>query len=610
MVSAVKSIGRTVPVLVFLAGLTACSWWRGPRGGEPVGPRLTSFDDLLPADISAILYLPDLSRMKERFDKTELARRLREQELSGAWRRVEFLRPWVRAAYNQIVEQVDELACGRYAGETDGEWFLIARLNQPARVVLSHLHKKVLPRVSDEIPAIRLESGRSGGRRLYEWRTAGQGVAKTIAAYTLADGLLVMGSDPDFVRRAIDRRPLWWLFSRGRSGEERLDTAMESRRLVEAFRPESDVFAWLRMARNENRQREPAPSRLARIAARLREIVASRIEVASVNLECTPPQITGRWRVVSTQRHANEQQAQPPPFDFAALVPRTARTFIAIHRLPLGDVLLDELRDVLSDALSPGAADNLRDLLPILKVIPGLSSLGRAFESFDGRLAYCSLPVDAGEKVDRCIFVALENPAALQLTLRFVPSFLSRVLESSEYRDVPYLHAKVPLPWSADGILIFVVRGALAITVHKPILEEVIDVAGEGASLAGLPIVGRLRPLPRDSVLAEFYTQRGPKLNDASKDDISAEEGLEIPWLRSMFGDKRLDTLIAGRAYSLCLQHPDGLEIVTSSTTGFHWSLATVGLGAIVVDKLPAGDLFGGKAFQRPRALPENRANE
>ena len=560
-------------------GLAACAYWPGGRAPRAVGPAYTLFDDFLPDGIVTILYVRDVPGTKEEFRRTELSARLTGQTSRGLWRRVDFLRPWVEVAFRQISDQVDEIAWGTYRAEGREEWFLIARLNQPARRVLERLHERTLPRVAEDVRPLELESTRYRGRRMYEWVKREGGAIRRLVTYVLAGQVIVMGSDAAFVRQAIERRPAWparWFAGRssGESGSVRnasLGVAMAD------FERSDDLYLWSRMETNVATAGDTLRSRLGQVARRIESVFASNLSAVSAGFQLTPPTITGRWRLEWTSA-TGEKKASKAAFDFGAIVPASAQTFAAVQGLPFDHPLFAELRAMVIRAMTSGPFERLRGSMGILRLIPGVGDLPRMIASLEGRAAYCSFRPSATSGTERCVMIALDDPAVVASGLRAAGLLARRAAEFEDYRGRPILCVGERKVGAEGGVVFSVIGGALVVAGRVEVARVLVDAIEAGERLDRQPMVAQLQRYRRSAgLLAEFYSSPAPS---------SAAGDSPPPPKRAAFSileDRRVIELAAGRSYSLCLQRPRGVEIVTSSATGFHWSSATVGLAAIAL---------------------------
>jgi hypothetical protein len=531
--------------------------------------------------------LPDLPRSKERFRATDLHRRLNEQATRGLWRRIDFLRPWVSVAFEQITDQVGEIAWGTYRTDGREEWFLVARINRPARHVLQRLHEQTLPRVAEDLRPLELSHQRYRGRRVFEWtRREGAG-ARSLVSYALIGQLMVMGSNIAFVRSAIDQRPFWfshlWPFH-SKSAIQNPESKIQNLPLVFAgFEKDHDAYLWSRIEANPPQRGEAPASRLSRVTAQIERIVASHLHAVSAGFRITAPTITSRWRLDFTGP-PREQVVPRRPFDFTPVAPDSARTFAAIHSLPFDHPFFTELRDLAAKAMTLEPMERLRQSLRILRLVPGLGDLPKIVGSLEGKIAYCSLISADGGRAERCLLVALENPEIVASGLRALPLLLRGTVEAEEYRGRPLLKPAGEIPGTGAEFVVAVVDGALVIAARAETVHHLVDAAEDGRTLNRQEIVKQLQRYRTDRLLAEFYsagavagTQRAAPTEESAP---------------SLFGDRRLSELAAGRSYSLCLRQPRGVEIVTSSTTGFHWSSATLGLAAIALRSPLLSSLF------------------
>jgi len=602
--------------LCVVVALTACARWRS--GGPRVAPAtFTSFEDLLPDEITAIVYLPDLPRSKSRFRTTDLAERLGEQTTRGLWRRLDFLRPWVRVAFEQITDQVDELAWGTYRAGGREQWFLVARVNRPARHVLTRLHEETLPKVAEDLHPLTLTHARYRGRTIYAWASGEGAGARSLCSYALIGQVMVMASDGDFVRCAIESRPsgIWRWFHRGahsairhppsaieasrspvRNQEHRRAAGVPSgiqnpKSKIENLesslggcRRDDDFYLWSRVEPRSPSPAETPPSRLSQLTSRVQRIVAAQLVAVAVGVRLTPPTVIGRWRL-ELARPLSERPGGRKPFDFVSIVPASAQTFIGLHDLPFDQPLLSELRSLLRTAMVSEPFARLGDSLRLLGRLAGMGELGRVVASLEGKAAYCSFPSDDTSRPTRCLVVALENPAAVESGFLAVPLLLRKVVTKEEYRGRPVLVLGGKKSGADGGIAFGVVGGALAVAPRVETVRGLIDAVARGETLDRQTVVKQLQGLPRESILAEFYSA-------GSAGRVVSPEKEAEPAARTVLGDPRLRTLAAGRSYSLCLQQPRGLEIVTCSTTGFHWSSATLGLATIVLRAPVVAGLF------------------
>jgi hypothetical protein len=561
-------------------GLAACAYWPGGRAPRAVGPAYTSFDDLLPDGIATILYVPDVPGAKERFRRTELSARLTGQTSRGLWRRVDFLRPWVEVAFRQVSDQVDEIAWGTYRAEGREEWFLVARVNQPARHVLERLHERTLPRVAEDIRPLELESTRYRGRRMYEWVKRGGEATRRLVTYVLVGQVVVMGSDAAFVRRAVERRPAWparW-FARKSSGESGSVRNASLGAAMADFERSDDLYLWSRMETNGSTAGdEAARSRLGQIARRIESVFASNLSAVSAGFQLTPPTITGRWRLEWT-RATGEKKASSAAFDFGAIVPASAQTFAAVQGLPFDHPLFAELRALVVRAMTSGPFERLRGSMGILRLIPGIGDLPQIAASLEGRAAYCSFRSGASSGTERCVMIALDDPAVVASGLRAAGLLARRAAEFEDYRGRPILCVGERKVGAESGVVFSVIGGALVVAGRVEVARALVDAIEAGETLDRRSMVAHLQRYRRSGgLLAEFYSSPAPS---------SAAGDSPPPPKRAAFSileDRRVIELAAGRSYSLCLQRPRGVEIVTSSATGFHWSSVTVGAAAIML---------------------------
>lgn len=531
----------------------------------------------------SFVYLPDLPKSSERFRETELSRRIGRQKTQGLWRRIEFLRPWVAAVYEQVTEQVDELAWGTYGGGDDEAWFLVARINQPGRHVLQRLHKRTLPRIAEEVPGIEIARRRFRGRRIYEWRRDEIPGGRRMVSYALVGRLLVMGSDETYVRGAIEQRPVWWQVGGwGRRAEAAMAGADAIETFFAGYRPGDDAHFWFHTTAERVVPANERASRLQRFADRLRQIIASRLSVVSVDLRITPPTITGRWQL-DFARTPKERVAEKGTVDFAALVPESTQTFIAVHRLPLDHPLFGELRTLLAEAISSEALEPVRGAFAILRWLPGVRDVPEMIRSLERQLAYCSFAADGG-KTRRCLMVALENADVVESGMRAVPGFLRRLVEKTDYRGRPVLRIPIPIPdaTTTAGAVLSVAGQSLVITTRADAVHRLVDGIENGKTLGDVTMVKRSRSLADGAVLAEFYTAGKRPAGDAPG-ETAAPDTRAGGFIRSLLGDRRVVELAEGRSYSICVEHPRGVGVVTCSATGFHWSFATAGLAAALL---------------------------
>jgi len=576
-----------VAALCCAIGLAGCARWRSAPP-SPAGARaFTSFDGLLPDGIATLVYLPDLPRAKERFRATDLHRRLNEQAARGLWRRIDFLRPWVSVAFEQITDQVDEIAWGTYRIAGRDEWFLVARINRPARHVLARLHERTLPRVAEDLRPLELSHTLYRGRRVYEWTRREDAAARSLLSYAVIGPLIVMGSDGALVRRAIDQRPSWssrlWPF-RSRPAirnpkSARLSSPKSEIRtlssLFAGFEKDCDVYLWSRMEPNPPKANEPAAaSGLSRLIAQAERLAASHLSAVSAGFRITPPTITSRWRL-DFARPPREQSVPPRPFDFTPIAPDSARTFAAVHYLPFDHPFFTELRDLLAKAMTIEPIERLRQSLRILRLVPGLGDLPKILASLEGKIAYCSLIAGDGGRPERCILIALDNPEIAASGLRALPLLLRGTVENVEYRGRPLLKPAGEIPGAGGEFVVAVVGGALVIATRADTVYRLVDAAEDGQTLDRREIVKQLAGYRKERLLAELYSDGSVS---GAPSATPAEEAAP-----PLFRDRRLGELAASRSYSLCLRQPRGVEIVTCSTTGLHWSSATLGLAALAL---------------------------
>jgi hypothetical protein len=583
-----RRYGFALGSLAMALCLGNCARWPGGPPSGVVSPKYASFDDLLPAGITSFVYLHDLPASKERFEDTFLAQRFRDQEARGLWRRVEFLRPWVAAALGQITDQVDELAWGGYGGADGDGWFLIARVHLPARHVMRRLHRRVMPRVEEEIKPLELRRDRYRGRHIYEWSRMTRDGPRSLVSYAMVGQTMVMASDRELVRSAVDRRPRWrWLWGPRPGSATAIDPA-ELQVLMEGYDRGEDLYAWFRTAGLPAESDRAADSRWARLAAGLRRILALHIDAVGTDLRITPPTITGRWRL-DFARTPGTTSGEQAAFGFARIVPASARTFLAVHGLPIDHPVFRDLRDLLSAAMAFSPLEALGDWTRILKLIPGIGNLPELISSLEGKVAVFSLPLEERERPRHCLLVALDRPAIVATGLRAIPSLLRRLVEKGDYRGQPFLNLRGPLPGEADDILLGVVGGTLVVARSETALRTTVDAVEDKQALDTLEVVRQAERYKTAGVLVEFYS--------AGEDDAALLDGLDagsidlgsVQWL---FGDARVQELASGGSYSFCRRTRRGVEVVTCSATGFHWAAATAGLAASVVYRLPINGLL------------------
>jgi len=571
-------------------GLTACARWQGGLT-RAVSPTYTSFDDLLPVGITSIVYLPNVPLAKDRFRATELSKRLGEQTARGLWRRIDFFRPWVEVAFEQISDQVDEIVWGTYRAEGRESWFLVARVNQPARRVLERLHERTLPRVAEDLRPLEIAYQRYRGRRVYEWVKHEGTAARSLVSYALMGQVIVMGSDGAYVRRAIERRPA--RFQRWFGGHRREPVAGEgdSLRIALAdFERTDDLYLWSRIEPNTATGGEAAPSRLSQIADRLRHILASNLAAASAGFRITPPAIVGRWRL-DLARPMGEQAAAKGAFDFVSIAPSSAQALIALHDFPYAHPLFGELRSLLGKAMALEPFDQLRNRFRLMSLVPGIGDLPRIIGTLEGKVAYCSFPSESAGRMERCLIVALENPTIVASGLRAAPLLLRGIAQIEDYRGRPVLRLGEKVSGLEVEMVLAVVGSGLIVSSRADMIYRLVDAIERGETLDRQEVVRQLQRHRTDRILAEFYSAgSGRRLFGAeasSKTTAGAQQAAPF-----FLGDPRLGELASGRSYSICLQQPRGVEIVTCSTTGFHWSSATLGLAAIVLRSPLISGLF------------------
>ena len=627
---AARRLAATVAVLCLAVAFSGCARWRGAlQPPRAILPAFTSFDDLLPEEIASIVYLPDLPRSKRRFSETELSRRLAEQKAREVWRRVDFLRPWVAAAFEQITDQVDELAWGTYRAGSDEEWFLLARLNQPARRVLSRLHRRVLPRVAEEIHPLAMIRHRFRGRRIYEWVRHTSGAERSLVSYAMVGRTMVMGSDGGYVRGAVERRPAWPRSWWTRRTEVTTSAREQLQAVLAGLERADDLHAWFRIGENDAQWQEAALPRWRRAADRVRQIVSSHVDAVSAGLHITPPTITGRWRLGLRPSSGLSAEGAPAlaspsaprwrvrtgePFAFHQIAPASAQSLIAIHQLPFDHPLFRELRTVIGGAAEIGPFERLRDSIRILSLVPGIGDLSKVIGSLEGKVAYCSFPAadapsavrpvgpstrkseEAGrmpavrpddDRAERCLMIALEDPAIVASGLRATSLLLRKLVETEEYRGRPLVRLGATVPGSDYDIAAAVVEGALVVSTRAEAMRCLVDAVESGETLDRQPVVRQLERHRTRDVMAEFYTAGNPRRPSIGEnEDDAAQAGSEEAVMRLILADLPyggLSDLVAGRSYSLCLRQPRGVEVVTCSATGFHWTSTTAGLAAIVL---------------------------
>jgi len=590
-----------VAVVCLAAVAGGCA--RLPLGRGAFGPgekRLTSFDDLMPGGICSVVYLPDLPRTKAKFAETELSRRLAGQRARGLWRKLDFVKPWAALLFEQVFDQVDELVWGTYRGERGREWFVVARINQPSRRVLGRLHKRLMPRVAEEMPSLRLVRSRICGRRIYEW-VKGEGPAgRCVAAYTFLGKTMVAASDCAFVRKTACARPFrpW-----GRAFAPRrppVGGGENFREAMAGFRPGDDIYAWAAMgcegARGSGGGEAGAAAR--RMGDRIAASVARQVEAASVGLRIVPPDLTGRWSLRLRRAPAAKTDSPSGAFRFSTVVPRSARTMLAIYGLPVDHPLFDEFRRAVGEVFSAGPLGELRSAARLLGLIPGLGDLGLTIGSLEGRAAYCSFDVEGSERPRRCVLVVLKNPGTVEAAMRRVPLLLRRTIARSQYRGHPILEVRTP----SGGAALSVVGEVLVVAGEAEAIRALADAVERGETLDRTEPVRRVAAGGEAGrVLAEFYSAgRAPRAVSPSVERRAGERSPIVSAAEDLLADRRVAELARGRAYSICLQNGRNFEIRTCSPTGFHWSFATVGLAAAMLRVLPAGMLLDERGARTP----------
>jgi len=589
--SGTKRFVVALAAVCLTVGVTGCARWPGGRPARAPLPAYTSFDDLLPSNVTSIVYLPDLPKAKERFRATDLAKRLENQTGRGLWRHIDFLRPWVGVAFEQISEQVDEIAWGTYRIADGREnWFLVARLHLPVRRVLERLHEKTLPRVAEDLRPLEMTHSRYRGRRVYEWVHHEGAEARRLVCYALIGQVMVMGSDAAYVDGAIERRPTWfrqWFSGRRESAMDRSEALQVA---FADFERSDDLFAWFRVQSGVAESVEPPASRFGRVAARLRQIVASNLDAAGVGFRITAPTIMGRWRL-HLARPGREEAAARKPFDFVTLVPASARTLIALHNLSLDHPLFGEIRALLGKAMALEPFEQLRNWFRVFGLVPGIGDVPRILTSLEGKVAYCSFQTAETSRTERCLMVALENPAAVALGLGALPLLLRGVAEKEEYRGRMLLRLREKIAVSQIEIVFAVVGSALVVSHRADTVHHMVNAIEQGETLDRQEVVKQLLRYRTESILAEFYSTRNARepLDTETNGAASVGASNAAP---QFLRDPRLNELASGQSYSICLQRPRGVEIVTCSATGFHWSSATWGLAAIVMRATWIADLM------------------
>jgi hypothetical protein len=278
-------------------------------------------------------------------------------------------------------------------------------------------------------------------------------------------------------------------------------------------------------------------------------------------------------------------------FDFTRIVPASARTFLAIHGLPLDHPMFRDLRDLLAAAMALSPLEVLGDWTRVLKLIPGIGNLPELITSLEGKIAVCSLPLEERDRPRYCLIVALEQPEIVATGLRTIPSILRRLVEKGEYRGRPFLDLHGPLPGEGDDVLLAVVGGTLVIARSEAALHTTVDALEDKQALDTLEVVRQAERYKTAGVVVEFYS--------AGEDDAALlagmdAAGIDLGAVRWFFGDGRVQELAAGGSYSFCRRTRRGVEVVTCSATGFHWAAATAGLAASVLHRLPINGLLRG----------------